>query len=277
MTPEKRKALGRGLESLLPAVDEGAGAVSSVPVGIIEPNPHQPRRTWDEEELRGLADSVREQGILQPLVLRRVGMRYQVIAGERRLRAARLAGLGEVPALVREASDLQMLAWALVENIQRRDLGPLEKAEAFDRLSTTFGLTQEEMGRQTGLNRSTVSNLVRLLELPDRVKDMLRSGVLSMGHGRALLGVQDGARLEKAALAAVEKGMSVRQLESHVKKLAGPSRKRVPSAEVRSLEDRLSRRLGARVRIRESRGRGRLSVEFASLAELDRLIELIEG
>lgn len=168
MTQPKKKVLGRGLEALLPAMSESSqGQISMIRVDRIEPNPHQPRQEWDEDELRSLSDSIREQGILQPLVLRRQNLRYQVIAGERRLRAARMAGLEEVPAVLREATDAQMLAWALVENIQRRDLGPLEKAEAFGRLSSLFNLTQEEMGRQTGLDRSTVSNLMRLLELPE--------------------------------------------------------------------------------------------------------------
>ncbi len=282
MTQIRKKALGRGLEALLPVLDETApGQVASIQVERIEPNPHQPRHVWDEEELRSLSDSIKEQGILQPLVLRRQGMRFQVIAGERRLRAARMAGLTEVPAIIRDATDTQMLALALVENIQRRDLGPLEKAEAFSRLATMFELTQEEMGRQTGLDRSTVSNLIRLLELPDAVKTMLRDGTLSMGHGRALLSLHESRTIETAAGLAVSRGMSVRQLEEHVRRSA---RKTVPRrtpgtqpAEIADLQERLTRRLSAKVRVRDRGGRGSIVVEYSSLNDLQRILDLLDG
>lgn len=282
MTQLRKRALGRGLEALLPSVDPAEpGQVASVDVDRIEPNPHQPRREWDEADLRSLSDSIREQGILQPLVLRKQGLRFQVIAGERRLRAARMAGLKEVPAVIREATDSQMLAWALVENIQRRDLGPLEKAEAFSRLSTTFSLTQEEMGRQTGLDRSTVSNLMRLLELPDPVKTMLRDGRIAMGHGRALLALHDARTIETAAALAVSRDMSVRQLEEHVRKASrqpAPRKAQKPVAPaVADLQEKLTRRLAARVRIRDRGGRGSMIVEYSSLSDLERILEIIGG
>lgn len=282
MTQLRKRALGRGLEALLPSVGPAEpGQVASVDVDRIEPNPHQPRREWDEADLRSLSDSIREQGILQPLVLRKQGLRFQVIAGERRLRAARMAGLKEVPAVIREATDSQMLAWALVENIQRRDLGPLEKAEAFSRLSTTFSLTQEEMGRQTGLDRSTVSNLVRLLELPDPVKTMLRDGRLAMGHGRALLALHDARIIETAALLAVTRDMSVRQLEEHVRRVSRtPSSRKAQkpvAPAVADLQEKLTRRLAARVRIRDRGGRGSMIVEYSSLSDLERILEMIGG
>ncbi len=281
MTQVKKKVLGRGLEALLPVMSESSGGqVSMIRVDRIEPNPHQPRQEWDEDELRSLSDSIREQGILQPLVLRRQNLRYQVIAGERRLRAARMAGLEEIPAVVREATDAQMLAWALVENIQRRDLGPLEKAEAFSRLSSLFNLTQEEMGRQTGLDRSTVSNLMRLLELPDGIKAMLSDGRLSMGHGRALLALRDAKAMEAAAGLSVSRGMSVRQLEEHVRKASRPFVKKNPrtqTAEVHDLQERLTRRFSTRVRIRDRGGRGSIVVEYTSLNDLQRILEMIGG
>jgi ParB family chromosome partitioning protein len=282
MTSPGRRALGRGLEALLPQVEPEGGQISSVPVDSIDPNPFQPRRNWEPGELDSLADSIRSQGILQPLVLRRSGNRFQIIAGERRLRASKQAGLAEVPAVIRTADDTQMLALALVENIQRRDLGPMEKAEAFSRLGSVFGLTQEDMGKQTGLSRSTVANFMRLLDLPEPVKALLRDGELTMGHGRALLGLPGKLAMEKAARLACSRQMSVRQLEDHVRRLVSPAasrrkRRHVPSSDVRSLQDRLQRRLGARVKVVEKGNRGRIEIEYSSLDDLDRLLEIIEG
>lgn len=280
MTSQGRRALGRGLEALLPQVGETAsGQIVLVSVARIDPNPFQPRRDWDQEELQSLADSIRVQGILQPLVLRKHTGRFQVIAGERRLRAAKLAGITEVPAVIRDADDTQMLVLALVENIQRKDLGPMEKAENFARLSGIFGLTQEEVGRRIGLDRSTVANFVRLLELPDAVKDLLRNGDLSMGHGRALLGLRTRSSVERVAALAVKRRYSVRQLEDYIRKQA-PSHGRRKTAqskapEARSLEEAVQRRLGAKVRIVERGGRGRIEVEFASLDELERILDIL--
>jgi ParB family chromosome partitioning protein len=282
MTQQTRRALGRGLEALLPEVGEiSTRQVVIVGIDKVDPNPFQPRHEWDDAELQSLSDSIRAQGILQPLVLRKTGGRFQVIAGERRLRASRMAGLTEIPAVVREADDAQMLALALVENLQRKDLGPMEKAEAFSRLGSTFGLTQDEMGRQTGLGRSTVANFMRLLELPEEVKGFLRTGSLSMGHGRAILGLRGRHQMEAAAKLAVKRSYSVRQLEEHIRRLSSPAggrkRERVAPPEVRALEDRLQRVLGTRVRIVAKGRSGRIEVDFSSLDELDRILELIGG
>jgi ParB family transcriptional regulator, chromosome partitioning protein len=277
-----RRALGRGLDALLPQVEPGSGQISMVPVDSIDPNPFQPRRNWEPGELEALADSIRSQGILQPIVLRHSGNRFQIIAGERRLRASKMAGLREIPALTRTADDTQMLALALIENIHRKDLGPLEKAEAFSRLGSVFGLTQEDMGAQTGLSRSTVANFMRLLDLPEPVKALLREGSLTMGHGRALLSLPGKLAMEKAARLAESRQMSVRQLEDHIRRLVSPAasrrrKKSGPSSDTRSLQNRLQRRLGARVRIVEKGGRGKIEIEYSSLDELDRLLELLEG
>ncbi len=280
MTSQGRRALGRGLEALLPQVGETAsGQIVLVSTAKIDPNPFQPRQDWDQDELQSLADSIRAQGLLQPLVLRKQSGRFQVVAGERRLRAARLAGMAEVPAVIRDADDTQMLVLALVENIQRKDLGPMEKAENFSRLSGMFGLTQEEVGRQIGLSRSTVANFVRLLELPESVKDLMRSGELAMGHGRALLGLRTRASMESAAALAVRRRYSVRQLEEYIRKqVSAPGRRKPASGrapETRSLEEAVQRRLGTRVRIVERGGKGRLEVEFSSLDELDRILDIL--
>lgn len=285
MTRRQRKALGRGMEAIFPGIGEaeGSGGTIQVDIAAIDPNPFQPRKEWNADEISSLAESIRTQGLLQPLVVRNVGGRYQLIAGERRLRASAEAGLREVPVLVRQADDAQMLALALVENIQRRDLGPVEKAEAFCRLSGEFGLTQEQMAATVGLSRSSVANFQRLLELPEEVLDLLRAGKLSMGHGRALLGLDDDTRITRLAVSAVKRGMSVRHLEESVRQLNSRG-KRPPargsggcSPETRELQESLQRILRTKVRIREGRGRGKIEITYHSLDELDRILKLIRS
>ncbi|OPL19675.1 MAG: hypothetical protein AVO35_01505 [Candidatus Aegiribacteria sp. MLS_C] len=284
MTKRNRKALGRGIDAIFPGIsEEGSLVVTEVHIDEIEPNPFQPRKEWDRDEISSLAVSIRSQGILQPLIVRTSGAGYQLIAGERRLRAAREAGLRTVPVMVREADDQQMLALALVENIQRKDLGPVEKAEAFMMLSSQFGLTQEELGERVGMSRSTVANFLRLLDLPEKVLDLMRSGELSMGHGRTLLGLADGTRIAGVAVNAVRKGLSVRQLEERVRELNSPPRgtrrkvKPGESPETRQLQESLQRILKTRVRIRGTGSSGRIEITYSSLDELDRLLEIIRS
>ncbi len=284
MSGRRRKALGRGLDELFPGVGSDDGTEKgSVPVELIDPNPFQPRREWDPVEISALAASVREQGIVQPLVLRRSGDRFQLIAGERRLRAAREVGLREVPAVVRDADDEQMLAMALVENLQRRDLGPMEKAEAFHSLRERFGLSQEAIASRMGMSRSAVANFIRLLDLPEKVQHLLREGRLQMGHGRALLAMEDGERMERLALRAARRGLSVRKVEELVRsETSGPVRRPrtgtgESTAEVKSLEERLQRHLGTRVRVVSRSGSGRIEISFHDLRELDRILEIIGG
>lgn len=282
---KRKKALGRGLEALLPDVGEQTGKTGSpamVETGLIDPNPFQPRIDWDDSELESLAESIRQQGILQPIVLRAVDDRYQLIAGERRLRASRMVGLSEVPAFIREADDRQMMALALVENIQRQDLNPMEKAEAFTRFCSVFDMTQDELGRQVGLSRSAVANFQRLMELPDQVKNMIRSGSLSMGHGRALLGLKGKDAILRMAKISETRGYSVRALEEAVrKKKSSPSGKnKKPDKilpEIAQLEKELQRCLGTRVLVKDSGGRGRLLIDYQSLDELDRILNIIRG
>jgi len=286
MREKGKKALGRGLEALLPAISAepaGKGASMMVPVGLIDANPFQPRVDWSQDDLQSLSDSIRAQGIIQPLVLRPAGERYQLIAGERRLRASIMAGLSEVPAVIREADDRQMLALALVENIQRSDLNPMEKAEAFSRFCSEFKLTQEDLGRQVGLSRSAVANFQRLLELPEKVRVMLRTGQLTMGHGRALLGLSDEDHMVRAAGMAVHKGMSVRALEELVRSSRSegsakkPGKVREVSPEIAALEEGLQRLFGTRVRVRDTAGRGCIEIEYSSLDELDRLLSIFRS
>ena len=280
---KRKKALGRGLEALLPEIDEqssGTGTPAMIEAVLIDPNPFQPRIDWDDTELESLAESIRQQGVLQPLVLRAAGERFQLIAGERRLRASKMAGLDLVPAIIREADDRQMMALALIENIQRQDLNPMEKAEAFTRFCREFDLTQDELGRQVGLSRSAVANFQRLVELPDPVKNMVRSGSLSMGHGRALLGLGSKDSIVRMAKLSVARGYSVRALEDAVRKqLAGSpvkkSRKVLP--EITQLENELQRCLGTKVVLKDSGGRGKLEIDYQSLDELDRILNIIRG
>jgi ParB family transcriptional regulator, chromosome partitioning protein len=284
MTKRKRKALGKGMEEIFPGIAaDDSSSPRNVEIELIDPNPFQPRKEWKKEEIASLARSILSQGILQPLVLRKTGGRYQLIAGERRLRAAREAGLKKVPVVVREADDQQMLALALVENIQRQDLGPVEKAEAFKRLSTEFGLTQEEMGERVGMSRSSVANFQRLLDLPGQVLDLLRGGTLSMGHGRALLGLENRTLIPRIAVNAVKRGMSVRQLEDRIRSL-NSREKKVParisspeSVEVRVLQENLQRILKTRVRIKGKGRAGKIEISYHNLEELDRLLELFRS
>jgi len=280
MTKRKRKALGKGLEEIFPGIktEEPLHPVE-IDIDLIDPNPFQPRKEWKKEDILSLARSIASQGILQPLVIRRSGERYQLIAGERRLRAAGEAGLKKVPVVVREADDQQMLALALVENIQRQDLGPVEKAEAFDRLSKEFGMTQEEMGRKVGMSRSSIANFQRLLDLPKKTLDILRSGQLSMGHGRALLGLDDSSLISRVAVNAVKRGISVRQLEEKVRRLNSgrptTPQKTFESAETRKLQDTLQRLLKTKVRIKGKGKSGRIEISYHNLDELDRILLLI--
>lgn len=280
---KRKSALGRGLESLLPDIEgnqSGNGNPSEIAIELIDPNPYQPRRDWDDEELASLSESIRQQGILQPLVLRHFEDRYQLIAGERRLRASKLAGFASVPAYVREADEKQMMALALIENIQRQDLNPMEKAEAFSRFCSEFNMTQEELGKQVGISRSAVANFQRLMELPDSVKSLVRSGKLSMGHGRALLGLSGEETVVRMAKLCVARGYSVRTLEDEVRKAADknrPQKRKLKSVlpEIKQLESELQRILGAKVCLRDQGGSGKLEIEYSSLDELDRILSII--
>ncbi len=284
MTKRKRRALGKGMEEIFPGItDDDKLSPGEVDIDLIDPNPFQPRKQWKKEEIASLARSIMSQGILQPLVIRRSKGRYQLIAGERRLRAAKEARLKKVPVVVREADDQQMLALALVENIQRQDLGPVEKAEAFERLSSEFSMTQEKMGEVVGISRSSVANYQRLLDLPDQVLDLLRTGKLSMGHGRALLGLSDKALVSRVAAFAVKRGISVRSIEERVRKLNSNKGKAVKkasmteTAEIRMLQENLQRILKTKVRIKGKNRAGRIEISYSDLDELDRILIIIRS
>jgi ParB family chromosome partitioning protein len=273
----KRKALGKGLSALLPDVDPPRDAVAEVPVDRLEPNPHQPRQSFDPATLAELAASLRETGMVQPILVRRIsGGRYQVIAGERRLRAARQAGLSTVPVTIRDVPDDRLLELALVENIQRAELSALEEAQAYRRLHEELGLTQEDVARRVGKDRSTIANTLRLLRLTREARELLAAGRLEAGHARALLALDRAEDQVALAREAARKGLSVREVERRVAQLRAPraGAKSRKDANTRAAEERLRGALGARVDIRR-RGRGGvLSIPFASEAELNRLFEL---
>ena len=284
LADKRRPALGRGMAALLsnaapppsaPSAGGGRGLLL-LPLEAVERNPAQPRKRFDEAKLEELAASIREHGIMEPILVRREGSRYRILAGERRWRAAQRAGLKEVPALVREATERQAFELALVENLQRADLNAIEEAEAYDVLASDHGLTQDQIAARVGKERSTVANALRLLKLPGEVRDAVRGGQLDMGHARALLGLGTSEEMKRLSARAVREGLSVRALEALVRGLARkPTKKAVPpeSAAVRDLAARLQRRLGARCRlVQKTAVSGRLEVEYTSLDELDGIL-----
>ena len=282
----KRKALGRGLSALIPASAAnqmeppraGSSDYFVCPIERIHPQKGQPRRFFDEAKLDELVASLKEQGIVQPLVVRptRDGS-FVLIAGERRWRAAQRAGLHEVPVIVRESSDLEAFELALVENLQRQDLNPIEEAEAYKRLLDEHGYTQDELATRVGKDRSTVANGLRLLKLPDVAQKALIAGAISSGHARALLPLDRPATIQRALKLIIDKGLSVRQTEALVKQLLQPpppAPKAPPvSPNQRDLESRLSRSLATRVQLSGNGPKGSIAIHYNSLDELDRLLE----
>ncbi len=279
---EKRPALGRGLSALIPDSLAATTAPSDRPLEVdtdlLRPNRFQPRTTMDDTRIEELARSIRGNGIIQPIVVRRVEGRYEIVAGERRWRAAQRAGLLKVPVVVRDIPDDRLLAGALIENIQREDLNPIEEANAYRKLGDDFHLTQEQIADAVGKDRSSVANYVRLLKLPREIRDHVGSGALSMGHARAILGLLDEAAQRRLAQAVLAKGLSVRETEALVKKAAHPRPSAEPPAKdvhTRAAEDQLRFALGTRVRIvRKGKG-GRIEIDFTSEDELQRLYEYV--
>ncbi|MBI5577407.1 MAG: ParB/RepB/Spo0J family partition protein [Deltaproteobacteria bacterium] len=277
--PLKKKVLGRGLSALLPGPAERDTEFLRIPVDQIRTSPFQPRRTFSPDDLRELVDSLREKGVLQPLLVRQTAGGYELVAGERRLRAAQAAGLETVPAVVRKLSDREALEATIVENVQRADLNAIELAEGFHRLAHEFSLSQEDISRRVGKDRVTVANTMRLLKLPAQVKQAVVEGKLSGGHARALLAAPPEKILEIFATA-VRKGLSVREVEELCKN-AGKRRHVRKTARhdphLRDLEEKLSRRGGTKVRIRGTQKKGVIEVAYFSDGEFLRLCELLFG
>jgi ParB family chromosome partitioning protein len=283
---EKRR-VGRGLDALLSNSKEDAKETAQVALDRIDHNPYQPRQSFDKDELSALSESIRTHGILQPLVVRPRGDRFQLIAGERRLRAAQAAGFDEVPVRVVDFNDQQVLEAALVENIQRSDLNPIEKAQGFQEYLHRFKMTHEELARRLGMDRTTVTNLVRLLELPPEVQTSVRVGQISAGHARALLSISDAARQVALCKEIVLKGLSVRAVEALAKEqksngsaapVSHPAAFVEKTSHVLAIENELRHLLATRVEIRlKSKDRGQIVLSFESNDDFERLLEALRG
>jgi ParB family chromosome partitioning protein len=308
----KRQALGKGLESLLsrpmasravaapeprpaeapagpapaPAASSAAsseGAAFEIAVELIEVNPYQTRQSLDPDKLAELARSVEATGVLQPVTVRRLPSgRYQLISGERRWRASQLSGKSHVPAVVREASDAQVLEMTIVENLQREDLNPMEQARAFERLSREFRMTQDDIAKRTGKDRASVANFLRLMRLPEPLQKQIEEGELTFGHGKALLALGDAAEMIAMAGVIAAKDLSVRQTEALVQARIHPERKaeskekgKIVDPNVREAEMRLQRQLGLRVKIQDKNGRGKVIIEYSRLEDFDALMETL--
>ncbi len=277
-----RRALGRGLSALLREVETPAAGLEEIALELIDPNPLQPRRSFPEAELRELAVSIRSSGVVQPVLLRHAGSRYQLVVGERRWRAAQLAGLDSMPALVREVGDKEALELALTENLLRADLNPIEVANAYAALHEKFGLGHEEIAQRLGVDRTTVTNTLRLLRLPAAVQEMLADGRISAGHARALLALDSAAAQTKLAQLIASQGLSVREVERMVairapesaRPKGGPAGVKL-DANLRAAVLELERTLGTRVKIIGSEKRGRIEISFFSGDDLNRIFEWI--
>ncbi|MBZ5647961.1 MAG: ParB/RepB/Spo0J family partition protein [Acidobacteriia bacterium] len=298
-TTEKRKALGRGLDSLLPKTQvapqvpvAGAPAVAApaAPVGeavqqiavdLIDRNPYQTRTSVNDTSLQELAESIRSAGVIEPLIVRTgEGGRYQLIAGQRRLAASKKAGKATVPAVVKQVSNEKAMEMTIIENLQREDLNPIDQAEAFDRLSREFGLTQEQMAERTGKPRSEIANYLRLLKLPAEVKSNVQQGAISFGHAKVLMSLEDAEAITKVAKQILDEALSVRQLEDVVFDIKVPTEKTTAPPKhvdpnVRAAEQEMERALGVRVRIKDKRGKGKIVIEYGSLEDFDRVVEML--
>jgi ParB family chromosome partitioning protein len=293
----RKGGLGRGLAALIPPGEDQGATFTELPLSAITPNPRQPRGVFDDHELEGLATSIRDMGVLQPVVVRPLGdERYELVAGERRLRAAKLAGLTRLPAIVRHTDDADLLKEALVENIHRVQLNPLEEGAAYQQLLEDFGVTQEELAQRIGKSRPVISNAMRLLSLPPAVQRKVAAGVLSAGHAKALLAIDDRAEQERLGDRIVAEGLSVRATEEIVRlrmldqepgadrdpraprgggSSGGRASRRITAPALVELQDDLSNALMARVRISMGARRGRLQVEFGSVDDLERIVGVI--
>ena len=281
-TSKKKIALGKGLGALIPGIDSGGKEPeknTDCNIELIKPNRYQPRVHFSGTELEELALSIKEKGILQPLLVRKDAGGFELIAGERRLRAAKMAGLKKVPVIIREVADAaEMLEMSIIENIQRENLNPVEEAEAYHRLMTEFKLTQEEAAKRVGKSRPAVANLLRLRQLPSQIKESISDGTVSMGHARALLGAETAAQQNAAWRAIISKGLSVREIENLVKRLKSEKNKSSKRKETTdgiyfsSLAEELSRNFGTKVEIIRHGKKGKIAIEFYSNEDLDNLI-----
>ena len=278
-----KKGLGKGLGALIASDNEDSNSeelkgIQQIRINDIEPNTDQPRKSFDDAKLQNLAESIKKHGIVQPIIVKKEKDTYKIVAGERRWRAAKIAGLNAVPAIVKDISSKEIMEVALIENIQREDLNPIEEAEAYERLIKEYNMTQEEISTTVGRSRPAIANSLRLLNLVDSVKKYLISGELSSGHARALLAIEDKELQEKAAKEIIEKNFNVRDTEKYVKQFLSRKQK-VKSekyeAEILEIEEKLKEILGTKVKLINKKNKGKILIEYYSNEELERIIELV--
>ena len=292
---KKNSGLGKGLEALFGEMNsdslaktktekkDGKADDNTTPIAIddIKPNLNQPRKTFDPEALSDLADSIKEHGVIQPIIVRPHGESYEIVAGERRWRASREAGLKEVPCLVRDLTDEELMLLAIVENMQREDLNPVEEAEGLDRMMNTYGMTQQQVSKSVGKSRPYIANSLRLLKLPEKIRDMMSEGKLSGGHGRALLSLKSEKEMLKLAVQIEKEGLSVREVERRVSSDAKPKARKGRAAEKNSdvlqVEAELKEHLGTKVNLKLGAKKGTIEIEYYSRDELERLIDLLRS
>ena len=276
----QRKALGRGLEALIPKTKNltDSSGIIQVPIEDISPGKMQPRKDFDEKSLKDLASSIKEKGILQPPIVQSKNGKYELIAGERRWRAAQIAGLNKIPVIIKDLSDSEALEIALIENIQRKDLNPIEEASVYKRLIDDFNLTQETLSKRVGKDRSSLANYLRLLKLPRLIKQDLVNGALSMGHARALLALFLPGKLFEVRDSVVKKGLSVRATEALINRINNPQKKpdkKSKNVFIVDLENKLQKSFGTRVKIKASKKGGKIEISFFSNNDLNRIIKII--
>lgn len=274
-----KKGLGKGLGALISSADTENTGVREMKINEIEPNAGQPRKYFNDDKLSQLSESIKLHGIVQPLIVKKEDDTYKIVAGERRWRAARLAGLETVPVIIKEMSSKQVMEVALIENIQREDLNPIEEAEAYEKLMTEFEMTQEDIATAVGRSRPAIANAVRLLSLQDKLKSLVINGDLSSGHARALLSIEDKAMQIKATEEILSKDLNVRETEKFVKKVLSKKEKKAPKKldeEYIAIEDRFREILGTKVKIVRNNKNGKILIEYYSVDELERIVELIE-
>ncbi|NLM42593.1 MAG: ParB/RepB/Spo0J family partition protein [Clostridiales bacterium] len=272
-----KKALGKGLSALIPEYkEEKQESVMELKITDIEANDNQPRKQFDEEGLMNLAQSIKEHGIVQPIIVRKDGSIYQIVAGERRWRAARLAGLKTVPVVVKDYTDEQLLEIALIENLQREDLNPIEEANAYKVLIDEYSLSQEEIGKRIGKSRSAITNSIRLLNLPTEIVDYLIAGKITAGHARALLAIEDDKKKIEIADRIIKENLNVRQVEKLTREKKRTRKTKTKSAEISDLEERLRNALGTKVTITHGRKKGKIEIEYYGIDDLDKIISIIE-
>lgn len=294
MTAAKNRGLGKGLEALFSnseidtkeinsekADEIKAQGIEFIDINNIKPNENQPRKSFDDEKLQELANSIKEHGLIQPVILRQAEKGYEIVAGERRWRACRKAGLKEIPCMIKDLTDEQNMLVAIIENMQREDLNPIEEAEGLNQMISSFGMTQEEVSKSVGKSRPYITNSLRLLKLPQEVRNMVSEGKLTTGHARAIAGIGDQEKQIKLAEFVLQKELSVREIEKLIKeehspKKKNPRRKAEKSADVKRVEEDLKHIMGTKVSLNQSGRKGRIEIEYYSRDELERLIELLK-